>query len=200
MNLQTTVKAAVCIAAFPLIFVACNGGNNTDTTAIDSTGVMTDTMQTAENNGTMLSDADRDFIMKVSEANMAEIDAGKTASTKGMSAKVKEFGSHMVMEHTTAQTELNTLASSLGAALADSVNEDHKELKMKLSTLKGKAFDKEYIDAQKSDHKKVIDLFEDEIDNGSHQQVKDYATKFLPNIKMHYAMADSIEDNIEKMK
>jgi putative membrane protein len=200
MKLRHLLFAALCLAASPL-FTACGGSGESDTTATDSTAmVTTDTMQHEQDNGTTLNDVDRDFIAKISEANMAEVDAGKAASTKGMNAKVKDFGNQMVTDHTTANTELATVASAVGVPMTDSLNEEHKALKQKLTAAKGKAFDQAYIESQVADHQKVLDIFQNEMHNGSHQQVKDFANKFHHHIQMHYDMADSIQKNLGGMK
>ena len=53
--------------------------------------------------------ADQTFFNQASQANLAEIAAGKLAETKG-NAKVKSLGKQMVTDHTTAQNELVALA------------------------------------------------------------------------------------------
>src|SRR5438046_52776 len=47
-------------------------------------------------------------------------------------------------------------------------------------------------DNNKQNPNNTIALFQDEIKNGSRQDVKDYASKYLPHIQMHLTSADSI--------
>ena len=53
--------------------------------------------------------ADDPFFNKASEANLAEIQAGKLAESKG-SSKVKSYGKQMVEDHTKGENELTDLA------------------------------------------------------------------------------------------
>jgi putative membrane protein len=145
------------------------------------------------NNNDTLNDADRTFMMQAHEANLAEIDAGQAAASKGNAAEVRYFGQTMITEHTMAQSSLDSLAGALSQSLADTLNAEHEALKQKLAGLTGYAFDTTYIGSQIRDHQKVITMFETEIQNGKHEGVKGYANRYLPHIRMHLATADSIK-------
>lgn len=65
-------------------------------------------------------------------------------------------------------------------------------MKMMLMTLSGRAFDSAYMKMQVANHINTINPMHSEINNGSDQRVKDYASAKLPNVQMHKQMADSI--------
>jgi putative membrane protein len=139
-----------------------------------------------------LNATDREFMARVTEANKAEIEAGSTASTKGLTDSVRQYGQLMVTEHTMAENSLDSLANVLGVTLADTLSAEHQALKQMLNNTTGYAFDTLYIGSQLRDHQKVIGFFNNEISNGSHPSVKGYANRYLPHIQMHYQRADSI--------
>ena len=146
-----------------------------------------------DNNSTQVNTTDQMFMTNVAIGNMAEIQLGQLATTKGTNADVKAYGQMMVSEHGLAQSELQTIANSVGFKLPDSVDAMHQQLRTKLIAMpSGRSWDTAYINSQVRDHQNTAAVFEAEIGGGQHAQVKGYATKYLPHIQMHLAKADSI--------
>jgi putative membrane protein len=139
-----------------------------------------------------MNSTDQEFVRMASISNNSEIMAGQLASTKGNSAMVKNFGSHMVMEHTQAQTDLKSRASGEGVNVSDTVDAEHRALMTRLNTLSGYSFDTAYMNSQVRDHQKTINIFQMEINGGQHQRIRSYANEYLPHIQMHFNRADSI--------
>ena len=145
-----------------------------------------------------LSESDKDFMMKAAMGNAAEIEAGTMAQQKGSNAAVKEFGATMVKDHTDAGNQLKGIASSLSMMAPDSLDNEHKAMKKKISSLSGAKFDREYMMGQVKDHQMMITLFEGQSNNGSHTRLKQFATNTLPHLKMHLQMADSVLGKLKK--
>jgi putative membrane protein len=66
------------------------------------------------------------------------------AERNGLSSEVKEFGAHMVKDHTTLNKELGAAATSIGLTVPTDLSEDQKTESTNLSKLSGKSFGKEY--------------------------------------------------------
>src|SRR4051812_3011792 len=98
-----------------------------------------------DNDPNSVNQTDRQFTMKASMANKAEIDAGQLAATKGTDPAVVSYGQHMVEDHTTSITLLRTIAADLNLPAPDSLDAEHVALKALLLTLSGRAFDSVYI-------------------------------------------------------
>jgi putative membrane protein len=145
-----------------------------------------------------LQETDRNFITNASEANLAEIDLGRLAAMKSATPSVQDFGNMMVTEHQTALDELEGIANEKNVDMTTALNAAHQELKQKLSTMTGYAFDTAYMRSQVKDHEKTIALFETEITSGTDEQVKAYANKYLPHIEMHHHKADSILNSLDQ--
>jgi putative membrane protein len=135
---------------------------------------------------------DQSFMQQVAMGNKGEVMAGQLAATKGNSAGVRSFGQFMVTEHTQAQSDLQSLASRLSQTLPDSVSADDQALMVRLNSLSGYSFDTAYINSQIKDHQKVLNIFQNEVNNGNNDSVLNYANKYLPHIQMHLQMADSL--------
>jgi putative membrane protein len=190
------------VVLFVFGLMACNNSSiNKSETTYTTVNRMGDTTNGVNNPGTsaaaVLNDTDRDFATKAGIANTAEIEVGQLAAQKGNDPGVKEFGSMMINEHGEAQAGLKTAVAGSGMSIADSVDQKHTALKTKLSGLSGKSFDREYIKAMVNGHKEVVALFENEISNGSHAGLKQFAQNTLPHIKMHLEKADSLSMKIK---
>jgi putative membrane protein len=143
-----------------------------------------------------LNQTDRTFMEQATYGNLSEKAAGQIAASKGMNAGVKTFGQSMVTDHGMAQQELDSIGLQLNVVLPTAPDSAHQAMAAQLNMLDGYVFDTTYMGAQVMDHIKTIQLFQDEINNGSHPRVRTYANKYLPVIQMHYNMADSIRKSL----
>ncbi|WP_343689321.1 DUF4142 domain-containing protein [Chitinophaga sp.] len=139
-----------------------------------------------------LSARDRTFITKAGFNNKAEIVAGAVADSMGTDSTVRMYGKMMVDDHTTAYQELADYANSWSVSIPQQPDSIHIAKTAYLRTLSGHMFDTAYINAQVKDHIETIALFQTEADSSQMTQLKSYAAKYLPKLKMHLQMADSI--------
>jgi putative membrane protein len=140
--------------------------------------------------------SDSKFVKDASEGGLAEVELGKLAQQKGHSQSVKDFGNRMVADHGKANDELRSLASEKRLSVSTSLGVKDKALKLKLDALSGEAFDKAYMSAMVKDHKTDIAEFQKEADNGSDPSVKAFASKTLPTLKEHLAMAEKTASEV----
>jgi len=139
--------------------------------------------------------ADKAFMIKATQGNLAEVAAAKLALAQSTSDSVKAFAQMMIDDHTNAQTELASIAKSENVTLPDSTDDQHRMFAQRLMLVSGKSFDSAYMAAQVQDHIKTIALFQAEINNGMDAQTKAYANKLLPKLQMHLQHAQSIAQN-----
>jgi putative membrane protein len=137
---------------------------------------------------TKFSGTDSSFLRSASQANIAEIEAGKLAGAMAGKETVKKIGNMMVLDHSAAQKELVALAASQNVAIPQEADTEHKEIIAQLSRLSGPAFDSTYLRSQVVDHQVAITLFQQESQDGTNDAVKAYATKYLPRLKNHLSM------------
>jgi putative membrane protein len=127
------------------------------------------------------------FFNKASQANIAEINAGKLAEKKGSPGVIK-LALIMVTDHTIAENELIALAKKQGLNIDTVLDASHKKALAVLRKLYGKNFDSAYIAGQFRDHKEAIALFSEESRNGSDSSAKIYAGKYLLKLQIHLEM------------
>lgn len=91
----------------------------------------------------------------------------------------------MVADHSKANDDLKSVAEKDKITLPAAIPAADQALCNRLSKLSETGFDTAYIAAMKKDHTKDIQEFQTEADSGKKQDVKDFAARTLPVVKMH---------------
>lgn len=192
------------MALAALSFQACNGGAKSG--AVDSSAIVKDTADSANKvkdttttgkTGIAVTADDAKFATDAANAGLAEVAIGQLASEKATNAKVKDFAKMMVTDHTKANDELAAIAKTKNITLPSAPDEDHQKKKTELAAKSGAEFDKAYVDAMVSGHKKVESLFEDASKNCKDADLKAFAVKTLPVIQHHLAEIEAIQKGLK---
>ncbi|GAB4091624.1 hypothetical protein GCM10028786_05500 [Flaviaesturariibacter terrae] len=146
---------------------------------------------------TPLNDKDMDFVKKAAMGGMMEVQAGNVAQTNAMNDRVKAFGAMMVRDHQAANQELMNLARAKGMMLSDSLDKNTQDHMMSMQKMQGKAFDKHYIGMMVTDHNKDVAEFEKAASGANDADLKAWAAKTLPTLKMHQDSAKAINAAIK---
>jgi len=139
----------------------------------------------------------------VETANAMDIDYAKLAMSKSKNKEVREFAEQMERDHSTLQKSVQGLASKLGVTPADSGTEaslkaESRGTKAKLDGLKGKAFNKAYIDNEIAFHKQVIDATNSVlIPNAKNQELKGALKQAVPLFQGHLEHAQNVAASLE---
>ncbi|HET7401135.1 MAG TPA: DUF4142 domain-containing protein [Usitatibacter sp.] len=135
-------------------------------------------------------------------ANQVDIDAGKVAEKHGSSADVKAFAKQMVTDHTAVNKQATDLAKKLGVKPEDnptsqSLKKGGQDNVKKLNGLKGKEFDKAYIDQEVTYHQAVLDAIDKTlIPNAKNAELKALIEKVRPAIQGHLDHAKQIQSKV----
>jgi putative membrane protein len=132
------------------------------------------------------------FMMHAAQGGVAEVALARLAKDKASNADVKAFAERLERDHSKANDDLKSLASSKHVTLPDAPTKYATNAKDKLSKLSGAAFDKAYVAAMVEDHQKDIRAFEHEASAGSDADVKAFASKTLPTLKEHLQQAQQL--------
>lgn len=148
--------------------------------------------QTATTTQSMQNSADRTFMSSAAEANLAEIDTAKMVGQKSTDPAVKDFANRMVTDHTQASRGLASLAEVSAIKLPTEPGVMERNQKNELQKLSGAKLDDAYLRDELQGHKEAIAAFENEIENGQNQEVKNYAVKTLPTLQDHIRIAEDV--------
>jgi len=132
---------------------------------------------------------DTQFVNNAAEGGLAEVQLGQLAEQKGSSQAVKDFGHQMVTDHSKANNELKSVASTMNLTVPDKMNAQDQALYGRLSKLSGAQFDREYIRAMIKDHRTDIAEFRREGERAKDVDVRNFVNKTLPTLEHHLQMA-----------
>lgn len=185
------------IATAAYTFQGCGGHKDAKETA-DSVNKTKDTTQNTMNTGGIaVANDDAKFATEAANGGMAEVALGKLALTKTSDAKIKEFATMMVTDHGKANDELMAIAKGKNITLPATVDSTHQKKADELTKMTGKDFDKAYVDAMVDGHNKTLSLMQDEAKDGKDADLKGFAGKTAPIVKMHLDMIKKIKDGIK---
>ncbi len=140
---------------------------------------------------------DKTFVTKAAVGGMFEVESSKIATDKGTTQGVKDFGSKMVEDHSKANDELKSIASSKGIDVPAALDSKHQKMLDSLNAKSGKAFDMEYLSDMSKSHKAADALFMKEADKGKDADLKAFADKTDKVIKEHISMLKDVQGNMK---
>jgi putative membrane protein len=123
--------------------------------------------------GTMLfaeppaSQADRDFVAKVSQGGLYEVEAGKIAATRGTTPFVKNFGIMESHDHMGVNSGLKQIAGATGVTITPGLNAEFTARLAKLKAVPADQFDAFFVSDMKQIHTKDEGLFLQEAQGGT---------------------------------
>jgi putative membrane protein len=123
---------------------------------------------------------------------LAEVQDADLAAKQAARAAVKAFGQQMVTDHTQADQQLISLATSKGATPPTTLSDADQAMLTKLAGLHGRAFDIAYLRAQIAGHQQMLKLLQQEIAQGNDADLKAFAQAMLPTVQAHLAKARAL--------
>lgn len=153
-------------------FIAMNGCKKDD-----ETDVMTDTQ----------------FMQFAAQSGLFEIQSSQLATQKSTTTEVIGFAQEMINDHTIQSKELDSLAAVKNVTLNKTLAADKQAIVNRLNGLTGSAFDKDYMNEQVKSHDETIQNFEKAASSAKDADVKAFANKYLPALRMHRQNATQVK-------
>jgi len=141
--------------------------------------------------------SDRHFLVKAAQGGMTEVELGQIAQQKASSPDVKQFGAHMVADHSKANDELKGIAQQKGVSIPTKLDARHQATVDRLNKLSGTDFDRAYVNDMVKDHQMDVAEFQKASDSAQDPDVKAFATKTLTVVKSHLADVQSLQSKIK---
>jgi putative membrane protein len=147
--------------------------------------------------------SDPQIVGIVVAANQIDIDQAKLAQQKSKNKEVRDFAQQMITDHTALQKSVGDLGAKLNVTPEDSdtskaLKSQADETAKKLKALKGKAFDKAYIDNEVSYHQQVIDAASKVlIPNAQNAELKSALQGAAPLFQGHLEHAQKVQTDLE---
>lgn len=139
-----------------------------------------------------LSDADAAFLKQAAQNDAAEIQEAQLAESRAPRPTLRQFAHQMITDDTESSHSLATLAQNKGVSLPSAPDDQQGAEIQVLEPLRGRAFDRAYLDDQLNAQEQVIALYQREADQGSDPEVKAFAAQMLPIVQQHRSMAEAL--------
>jgi len=147
-----------------------------------------------------VTETDSKFLADVTVINLKEIQLGQLAQKLAKTEDVKALGKMMEKDHSACLKEVKSLAEKKSIAVETSLTDKEQEEYKKLNELAGDDFDKEYCNKMIKGHKAAISKFEKASSDCKDNDIKDFATKTLPTLRIHLDHAADCQMKLEKQK
>ncbi|HET8835260.1 MAG TPA: DUF4142 domain-containing protein [Gemmatimonadales bacterium] len=151
-----------------------------------------------------LSDAEVAHV--VVTANTIDVDLAKLAKSRTGNPDVKQFATTMITDHSAVNAQATALATKLGVtpkdnAVSQSLLKGAAEARATIEPLKGKAFDKAYIDREVAYHTAVIGALDSLlIPTTDNAELKKLLVDVRPAFEAHLAHAKKLQSTLVAAK
>jgi putative membrane protein len=135
------------------------------------------------------------FLIVASISNLQETSAGQLAAQMAKKPEVKSFGQTMVKDHGMSEQELLALAKRRHIDLPPAATRGIQPDPMLKNA--GANFDKMYVHTMVSGHNNTVHTFQNYATTGKDPEVKAWAQKMLPALKMHLDHIKAIEQQLK---
>ena len=140
-----------------------------------------------------MSDDAADFVVEMMDARRMDSAEGRLAMNRGTTETISDYGQRMVTDQAVLTVELTRIAEEAGVALATTLSEEKSAVLENLSTLRGEAFDEEFVETITLDHERDLEAFAEarEMEYGP---VREFAVAYRPMIERHMALIRDIAE------
>ena len=132
-------------------------------------------------------------------ANDVDVAAGELARERGADARVREFGSRMVEDHTAVNQAAAELAGRLGVTpeatpTSQSLRDGGESSRSRLSGLSGADFDRAYMEGEVNYHQQVLDAIDQTlIPSAQNAELRTLLERTRPAIEAHLQHARDLQ-------
>ena len=145
----------------------------------------------------MVSLKDVKFASTATNDGLNVVNISKMAQEKTINARVRNFAIMLVNDHTKFGNDLATIAKDKKITLPALPGMAEMQQANRLAIKQGTDFDRAYVDAMIADQKKAMALYENGSKDCKDPQLKSFAVKMLPVLKMHLDSAQAVRSSIE---
>lgn len=140
--------------------------------------------------------SNQSFVTQASSSNTFEIQAGQLANTKGQDQRIKDYGTHMIADHTAVGLEMAALATAKGWSIPNNLQPKEQTNLNRLNAVTGAQFDQEFIRIMVASHEDAVDLFTSASGRNGvpDSTLRNFAEDKLPALKTHLEQARSLDN------
>lgn len=146
------------------------------------------------------SEEDAQFLVNAAEMNMAAVSLSELTSLRTQTEQVKRLSESINQEHSKLLAEVKELAKTKMITLPTLASNNSKENYNKLSNKSSNEFNNEYVEEVIESHQNAIQEFEKVANEATDSDIKSWANKTLPMLRMHLDQAVSCQKDLKLMQ
>ncbi|MFD2720975.1 DUF4142 domain-containing protein [Hymenobacter monticola] len=145
-------------------------------------------------------DYDSEFLTKAASGGMLEVELGKQVVARAITPQAKEFAQQMVDDHSKGNAELMALATKKNITLPTTLGDDHQKVLKEVTEEKGVKMDQKYLKEMLEDHEEDVKEYTDASIKAADPDIKAFAAKTVPMLKMHLDMVTKMKPAVDAAK
>jgi predicted outer membrane protein len=190
---------AIALITANAFFAACNDTDNGDANNNDTTATTKNEAEDQNDSAlsTKAAEKDAQFIVDVVAANYGEVKLAQLAEQKSSNKEIKDVAQMLEADHTAVLNDLKAMASRKGITVPTEESGEAKDKLKELTDEKASNFDKEWCETLMDNHKNSISKFENEANDASDPDLKNFVNTVLPKLRTHH---DKLMECHKKLK
>jgi putative membrane protein len=146
---------------------------------------------------TAFADSPQNFLRDALQGANSEIMLGRLAQDRAATQGVKDFGRTLENDHSQARNEVLQVGRRYGIRFNRDTSWDAQQLRDRLQGLRGREFDRVFINTMVQDHQADIAKFRDQA-RERHGAVSRLAQSQLPTLQQHLDIAQNLDRQLQR--
>jgi putative membrane protein len=135
--------------------------------------------------------------------NQGEIQQAQLAESRAQSPEVKKLAQHMMTAHQNMQTKAQAMMSRLQLtpsdnAVSQQIQTDAQNDLSTLQSMRGREFDRDYVQAQIKGHNQAIEMLDRMIPTVKSPEMKTELMNLRPKLQAHLQEAERVQSTMQK--
>jgi putative membrane protein len=131
------------------------------------------------------------FLKSAAQGDQSEVTLGNLAAQRGASAGVRNYGRRLASDHGAHLGKVQALAGRLHVRLTGGMKPDARTTYRSLQTMRGRAFDRMFVQHMIADHRKDIGAYQMQARTGDRETAA-FARDTLPTLREHLRIAQGL--------
>lgn len=183
MTAKWTLGVVALTFAFLGALPSCSRGHGVEAAGDDSTS-------------SPVPPSEHDFLVKVAQTNIGEIDMARKALKNSTNHDVRDFATMIQSDATRALEDLSDLMKSKNIRRPELPAADIRQDIGRMAGLAGPEFDREFINMMVAELQQAAGMFRDQSVEASDDDVRKFADESLPQLEMHLDKARRLQSKL----
>jgi putative membrane protein len=140
--------------------------------------------------------AEQDFMRKIAEMDLSDIDMARLALQKSANPEVRDFADTIQRDLTASLEDLSSLMKAKGVSQPKIASPEARQDANRMAVLTGAEFDREFVNLIVADDQKAVDMSRHLIGIAMDPDVKKYAENLMPKLEMHLEKGQRLQSKL----